>query len=207
KVIIELKPDKADQEPVPTVTSLTGRVWMDRNLGASQVAASLTDEDAYGGLYQWGRLTDGHEKRTSLTTTILSSTDVPGHDNFILAPNYDWRISHNDNLWQGVNGINNPCPNGFRLPTTSEFEAERASWSSDTPEGAFSSPLKLPFAGWRVWYKDVIARSGTEGAYWTSTGSSIYGMTFHFYDGYMAIHSAYRAGGISVRCIQALPEE
>lgn len=38
----------------------TGKVWMDRNLGASQVATSSTDANSYGDLYQWGRAKDGH---------------------------------------------------------------------------------------------------------------------------------------------------
>ncbi|SMN17648.1 hypothetical protein CRYPA_1272 [uncultured Candidatus Thioglobus sp.] len=29
-------------------------MWLDRNLGATQVAASSTDSAAYGDLYQWG---------------------------------------------------------------------------------------------------------------------------------------------------------
>ncbi len=33
----------------------TGKIWMDRNLGASRVAQSSIDEEAYGYLYQWGR--------------------------------------------------------------------------------------------------------------------------------------------------------
>jgi hypothetical protein len=44
------------------VTSTTGKIWMDRNLGASRVATSVSDTLAYGDLYQWGRGTDGHEK-------------------------------------------------------------------------------------------------------------------------------------------------
>jgi hypothetical protein len=89
-----------------TVTSLTGKEWMDRNLGASQVATSSIDASAYGDLYQWGRLTDGHEKRTSGTTSTLSSTDDPGHGDFITpgSPPWDWRSPQNDNLWQGVSG-------------------------------------------------------------------------------------------------------
>jgi len=84
------------------VTSLTGRVWLDRNLGATQVATSFFDSDAYGDLYQWGRLTDGHEKRTSSVTLTLSTTDVPGHGDFIASPNspFDWRSPQNDKLWQ-----------------------------------------------------------------------------------------------------------
>ena len=89
----------------------TNRIWLDRNLGATQVATSSTDADAYGDLYQWGRGTDGHEKRDSDTTSTLSSTDQPGHGDFILAPDSpnDWRDLQNDNLWQGVDGINNPA--------------------------------------------------------------------------------------------------
>ncbi|MDF1517225.1 MAG: hypothetical protein P1P79_04715, partial [Lutibacter sp.] len=97
--------------------SKTGKTWMNKNLGASQVATSPTDSLAYGDLYQWGRLMDGHEKRTSGTTTTLSSSDTPGHSNFILAssmPN-DWRSPQNVNLWQGLVSTNNPCPTGYRL--------------------------------------------------------------------------------------------
>jgi len=90
----------------------TGRVWMDRNLGASQVATSSTDAASYGDLYQWGRGNDGHQSRTSGTTTTLSSSNSPGHGNFILAPSspYDWRNPQNDNLWQGVSGVNTVYP-------------------------------------------------------------------------------------------------
>jgi hypothetical protein len=41
-------------------SSKTGRVWLDRNLGATQVATSFDDSAAYGDLYQWGRAKDGH---------------------------------------------------------------------------------------------------------------------------------------------------
>ena len=80
------------------VNSTTGKTWMDRNLGASQVATSSTDAAAYGDLYQWGRGADGHQIRTSGTTATLSSTDQPGNGNFILAPNspYDWRSPQKD---------------------------------------------------------------------------------------------------------------
>jgi hypothetical protein len=88
----------------------TQRVWLDRNLGATQVATSSTDSNAYGWLYQWGRATDGHQIRTSVTTPTLSSTDQPINNNFIITsitPD-DWRNPQNNNLWQGVDGINNP---------------------------------------------------------------------------------------------------
>jgi hypothetical protein len=72
---------------IPSVTNVaTGRIWMDRNLGAMQVATSSTDADSYGDLYQWGRGADGHQIRTSDTTNTLSSTDQPADGKFILAP-------------------------------------------------------------------------------------------------------------------------
>ena len=46
---------------IPTVTTATGRVWMDRNLGSPKVAQAPLDYAAFGWLYQWGRLPDGHE--------------------------------------------------------------------------------------------------------------------------------------------------
>ena len=104
---------------VDVTNPTTGKIWMDRNLGATQVATTTTDQASYGDLYQWGRRADGHQCRTSPTTVTLSSVDQPAHGDFILAPNapYDWRSPQNANLWQGVNGVNNPCPSGYRLPT------------------------------------------------------------------------------------------
>jgi hypothetical protein len=119
----------------------TGKTWMDRNLGASQVATSSTDANAYGDLYQWGRGSDGHQCRNSPNTSTLSSTDQPGHGSFIFSPS-DWRSPQNGNLWQGLSGINNPCPSGYRLPTEAELNSERLSWISNNAAGAFASPLK-----------------------------------------------------------------
>ncbi len=100
---------------VDVTNATTGKTWMDRNLGAIQAATSSTTEYAYGDLYQWGRGTDGHQIRTSTTSSTLSSSDTPGHGNFILMGGspYDWRSPQNTNLWQGVSGVNNPCPSGY----------------------------------------------------------------------------------------------
>ncbi|HMQ08185.1 MAG TPA: hypothetical protein PKC30_12855 [Saprospiraceae bacterium] len=43
-----------------------------------------------------------------------------------LAP-FDWCTPKNDDLWDGINGINKPCPTGYRVPTLAEWEAERMS--------------------------------------------------------------------------------
>lgn len=190
------------------INPTTGKTWMDRNLGASQVATSSSDEEAYGDLYQWGRGTDGHEKRTAGSTTTLSSTDTPDHSDFIMNPDspFDWRVPQNDNLWQGVNGVNNPCPSGYRLPTESEWAVERGSWSSNNAAGAFNSPLKLPAAGQRKFSDASFVGVGTTGYYWSSTLSNeaggIYSRFLNFFGSNAYEISSHRASADSVRCIK-----
>ena len=182
----------------------TGKTWMDRNLGANRVAQSSTDAEAYGDLYQWGRLTDGHQNRLSGTTSTLSSSDTPGHGNFILSPNspYDWRNPQNNNLWQGVNGTNNPCPPGFRIPTEAEWEAERQSWSSNNAAGAFNSPLKLPVAGYRSGSSGSLGSVGSGGYYWSATVDGTSARYLLFYSSSAGMASDNRAYGFSVRCLK-----
>ena len=188
-----------------TVTNpATGKVWMDRNLGASQVADSSTDANAYGDLYQWGRAADGHQIRTSDTTSTLATSDTPGHGNFITSGSspYDWRNPQNDNLWQGVGGTNNPCPSGYRLPTVAEWETERTSWGSNDAAGAFASPLKLPVAGGRSYSGGSLGSVGSSGLYWSSTVDGTNARNLNFSSSNAAISSGYRAGGFSVRCLK-----
>ena len=156
---------------VDVTNPATGKTWMDRNLGSSQVATSRTDALAYGDLYQWGRRADGHQCRTSPTTATLSSVDQPTHGDFIMAPSspFDWHSIGNSNLWQGVNGVNNPCPSGYRIPTEAEFNAERLSWIPNDAAGAYASPLKLSKAG--IFHGGFGAPNGVNnyGNYWSST--------------------------------------
>ncbi len=192
-------------EVVEVLNPATGRIWMDRNLGASQAATSSTDEAAYGDLYQWGRGSDGHQCRNSATTTTLSSSDQPGHGAFIVTSNspFDWRSPQNDNLWQGVNGVNNPCPSGFRVPTVAELDLERLSWSNNNSAGAFASPLKMIRAGNRN-LAGELANIASGGFYWsnmvsaTSAGSFFFGFSISSAN---VMHNV-RASGFSVRCIK-----
>jgi hypothetical protein len=201
---------------IASVTSTTGKIWMDRNLGATQVATSSTDYLAYGSLYQWGRGSDGHQlinwtnastgTPVNGTTTSLSSTDTPGDGKFITISEipYDWRNGQNTNLWQGVNGINNPCPSGYRIPTSAELEAEKATFTSPYDAGAFASPLKLPVAGYRSDSDGSLSLVGTGGRYWSSTYNVEYNDSFFLF---FSITEAGtfdigRASGLSIRCIK-----
>ena len=198
------KPTWAGDSSFGTILNpTTGETWMDKNLGASQVATSSTDADSYGDFYQWGRGTDGHEKRISGTTATLSTTDTPGHGNFItsgVAPK-DWRSPQNNNLWQGEAGINNPCPSGYRLPTYAEWDAERQSWSSNDAPGAFAS-LKLPLAGVRYAANGDLGSVDTIGHYWSSTIVGADSRYLGVFGGGANTYFDPRANGMSVRCIK-----
>ena len=188
---------------VTTVISV-GQEWMDRNLGATRVATSPSDVLAFGDLYQWGRYSDGHESRTSMTLAIQSNYDVPGHAKFITGSS-DWRDPHNNDLWQ-ASGINNPCPYGFRLPTDLELDMEKQSWSSpgtdDTIE-AHAAPLKFVLGGYRSW-EGAIEQEGLEGRYWTSTtGSELSSLAVSMtLTAYAGMGGLSRGTGASVRCIK-----
>jgi hypothetical protein len=239
--------------PKGLVVSRTGRIWMDKNLGAKQVATSPDDSLAFGFYYQWGRGSDGHQERLSTPyyynnlyfmsnvqadpgyswregTNVLSGgndlpesivnfnranpgsnpkyitqsfSDSPEHKYFLHIreyndlnaeyeydsntranvfkfTEYDWRYPSNDDLWQGINGTNNPCPLMFRLPTETEWSQEISSWDQSLIGfGAFNSYLRLPAASYRLvktgyfnqFFRGVFL--SMQGYYWSSTIANI----------------------------------
>ena len=103
--------------------------------------------------------------------------------------------------WMPINGINNPCPQGFRIPTESEFEEERLSWVSNNSKGAFNSPLKLTLTGERSRVSGQIGNVGTFVGYRTSTlsGTSTRVMGISLTNSFMGTRE--RADGNCIRCI------
>ncbi|MCB4764102.1 MAG: hypothetical protein LGB78_09460, partial [Sulfurovum sp.] len=57
------------------IKSKTGRVWLDRNIGALKEAGSIDEIESFGDYFQWGRPADGHE--LVLTDVEVQSTDKP----------------------------------------------------------------------------------------------------------------------------------
>ena len=186
---------------VDVTNPATGKTWMDRNLGASQQATSSTHSQAYGDLYQWGRFSDGHQCRGSDTKSATSATDNPAHGDYITS-NSDWRSPQNDNLWQGVYGLNNPCPNGYRLPNQTELNNEHLSWSSHDSAGAYASPLKLSLAGYRYRLNGLLSSVSSIGFYWSSSIDGIRVRRLYISSSDAIMFSYYRAAGGSVRCIK-----
>jgi len=197
---------------INTVTPSTGKIWMDRNLGATRAAISSTDASSFGDLYQWGRAADGHQiSNSQLTTTKFSSTTTNSNKFASGESMYDWLVTSDPNLWQGVNGVNNPCPKGFRIPTKQEWTDESATWSSQDANGAYTSTLKLPYVNnLRCYFgSGTYAQVGAV-YYWTSNVDDVITDSWYLNKSYaLKLESsaksfpAFERGyGFSCRCIQ-----
>jgi len=195
-----------------TVSGAGGTCWLDRNLGAQQVAQSVTDHLSYGDLFQWGRGADGHQLMSwgNSTTGSLINAPVTGQSasatpgsNFLIGSEVNWYTGSNpDSFWQGISGVNNPCPTGWRLPTANELSAERSVWSITNNTSAFMSPLKLPSPGGIGHTTGATNQPGVRGHYWSSdvdSGNSLF-LGYGASDSEMYLNL--RRFGRSVRCVK-----
>jgi hypothetical protein len=168
---------------------VTGATWLDRNLGATGVATNMNDAAGFGGYFQWG-------KSSSAGFTVITAT---GGTN-------DWSSPQNNNLWQGVNGVNNPCPAGFHVPTQAEWAAENI-----TNATVGFNNLKLTLAGTRGFNGSAAGGVGQIGQYWSSGSVMVqtsfspvinaYGSYALYFTSMSSANSGYSRGlGSSVRC-------
>lgn len=198
--------DKYGNQYLEVASPFTKRVWLDRNLGATKVCESYDDEKCFGDYFQWGRGNDGHEKADSILTKDLSSNEIVEHNKFIIGSRdtrYDWLNVQNNTLWQGLYGENNPCPQGFRLPTAGEYKAEIIDQAGNNQHKIYKSFLKLPTAGYRN-YDGVVNNQGFDGRYWTSSRKSQFSLALISTNGGETPYIFFfeRSNGYNVRCIK-----
>jgi hypothetical protein len=178
---------------------INGVKWATRNLAAHGKFVEKPED--FGALFQWGRVGDGHEQRTSplypTNDTSIENGIVIGLENFdadgqivnthvaygkFIKQNdlpWDWRIPQNDSLWNSGNDtipiktLNDPCPEGWRLPTTCEIASLGDGQWTNTPIagchfGNGTDILFLPAAGNRSSSNGLLEHFGTTGYYWSS---------------------------------------
>lgn len=188
------------------------QVWLAKNLGASSIAADFNDTEAFGDLFQWGRATDGHEKRGSSTSGILADIIEVQHGQFIISiesKEPDWvesAVDDNGSLrkkgWaKGVELSNTQvCPCGYVVPSLNDFNSLKSATNENVTEA-----LKLTLAGTRYYDSGEIS-TREDGSYWTRDKSQFGGAYFLYLvndDGIISsLGSGSRASGNTVRCIR-----
>ena len=198
------------------ISPFTGKEWLDRNLGASQVCAEYNDIACYGDYYQWGRSFDGHEKSKSTTSDIQvmdvnkvgSAYIIPSDKNstglFDWASTSDTKGNVRQQNWAKIDG-SSVCPKGFRVPTIEELEAELLATGADIKNSndAFDSFLKLPSAGFRkLTLPSAVLDLGAQGMVWSNSvhDNVSIDITFNKKTARKGFDS--RADGRSVRCVK-----
>ncbi|QOY52619.1 DUF1566 domain-containing protein [Candidatus Sulfurimonas baltica] len=190
------------------ISPYTGRVWLDRNLGASQACTAYNDTACYGDYYQWGRGTDGHQISTS-TTIMTQAIDVNNAGANFIVKGTDWSVadwssvdsngSIRNTNWSKTDGTS-ICPIGYKVPTIEEIRLENISNSS---LDAYNHFLKLPSAGYRYGHSGgSMLEEGTFGYYWTSSSNFSGSYDFFFYTNHSYPNHIGRADGYPVRCIK-----
>jgi uncharacterized protein (TIGR02145 family) len=189
------------------VSPYTGKIWLDRNLGASQVCIAMDDTECFGDYYQWGRAADGHEKSLNAVSQNLA-TDVSnsGTNGFIITGNQtpnDWASVDSDGSLRSANWSKTDgsviCPTGFRVPTIQEINDETQDVTNQVT--AFENFLKLPSSGF------ADASDGRKlfveqyGTIWSSSVDNVNSKHFGYYDKNVQRDGTPRAGGFGVRCI------
>jgi uncharacterized protein (TIGR02145 family) len=157
------------------VSPNTNRAWLDRNLGAKRVCKDQKDTECFGDYYQWGRDESGFKNSNK---------------------NID------DTLWQ--NSKNDPCPNGFRVPTDKELSDERfinGKKVSFNSKDAFDSFLKLPNSGYLFKSAGNKMFVGSNGYLWSSSTKENQAWSISYTSSSYLLKKLDRANALPIRCI------
>ena len=179
--------------------------WAPVNCGAKHVALNgMADTDGIGNIYQWGREDETNFGGGTIVGTTSNST--PNNNKFYTPSGgtYEWLSTRNDALWK--NGVNDPCPEGYRVPTIADLNT----WINGDFSGGLLKikadsgypDLVLPAAGNRICSAGGEYGRGTNGYYWSSSVSGSNASYVTFSSATVVADTYYRAQGFSLRCIR-----
>ena len=217
---------------------IDGVVWAPVNCGYHAT------DFKYGKLYQWGRkygqgysgeFYDGDWDQTYSDATVptivsgpvdLATGQSKNNENIFYKPSSspgDWLSSPDDELWHlgtesdPVKTEYDPCPAGWRVPTSAELDELRqnhSSWMSeyDQPGYWFSGAstytdeapqVFFPAAGGRNNLDGYARNRGDYGLYWSSSPIYYFDVSYlHIFSSGVNLNCNTRAYGYSVRCVQ-----
>lgn len=205
-----------------TVRAKDGNVWLQQNLGALQVAQSLTDSLAFGDYFQWGRWNDGHqhfkpepEVRNPNVLLYNNPSGLPlGGIKFYIAT--WWNTGTITDKWEAASAAEvdksngcDPCKvlgNNWRLPTNDEWNAIIEAENISDANSAYASHLKIANAGWRSSKNTFLKEINNSSRFWSSTASasnSAFSLLINE-NGVVKNFSDSRSFGMSIRCIQKM---
>lgn len=189
---------------------ITGKYWLDRNLGARQSCESMDDNLCFGDYYQWGRKSNGHEKLSNkVSSQIRLKEDLNNNGKYIVvnkSSTFDWRMQQNDKLWSNGKSLNNVCPKGYRLPSQEEISIETVDATKPhkvtNNKTAFTHFLKIPSSGFRTLCQGDVTKKGKNGSLWSSSPYERESFYLDFNSDEALMTTGSRAEGLPVRCIK-----
>jgi uncharacterized protein (TIGR02145 family) len=199
-------------------------VWKEFDCYNLAAIGKTTNDDPFtpswrliGGYWQWGRKgADPSQWYDTNTTNFAHGPTGPGVDEANEGEISNWDDDYApDGAWSDeYKTANDPCPDGFRVPTDSQWkgvddnntQSTVGTWDHDDTNYAsarfFGSELMLPAAGFRYGSIMALGNRGYAGAYWSSSEDINYGAWSLYFPGGDVYTDHYsRLNGFSVRCI------
>ncbi|PRQ80925.1 hypothetical protein CMT87_18995 [Elizabethkingia anophelis] len=185
--------------------------FMCQNLGATAGIDPFSPEAGnHGAKYQWGAQTGEAGRYISQANDQSNSGKVSG---WITTPKPAGSWSDTSKT------ANDPCPSGYRVPTSAQWQAviannpnvERVgSWTNSNTNYSsalyFRDPsntrtLMLPTAGYRDLRDGTLDGIGIYSSYWSSSGATSNAYRMDFNRSRVSVSDNYRTYGYSVRCV------
>ena len=183
------------------------KAFMCHNLASANTFADpyTPSWEINGGYWQWGR-----------KAMAAAGPSGPGAGEANAGPINGWNTTIPPNgAWSDASKTaDDPCPQGFRVPTLAQWQGVLANntqsitgtWtesSTNYSSGRFFGPgLMLPAAGFRYNLDGQLFARGLNGNYWSSTESGTVNAWYLYFNGGGAVSSYdYRRYGLSLRCL------